>query len=137
MIHHLLGLAVLQRCRALQHQFEIARIAATLNGKNSSWVVLCYTEGTSFLHKAKSQWLSLCLRQALWPPLPHREQRRYLRYSRSLFVWELSHGMLRETFKLVFGFAVLGLILCVMGNVAPAGQTLFLLCHGRWFGARF
>ena len=33
----------------------------------------------------------------------------------------------QKTFKLVFGFAVLGLILCVVQTlVAPAGQTLFL-----------
>ncbi len=44
------------------------------------------------------------------------------------------HRMLRRLFKLVFGFAVLGLILCVADVVAPAGQTLFIH-YLWWFGS--
>ena len=69
-------------------------------------------------------WPSLCLRlSSLWPPLPLKERLRCLQYSRSLFVSQNA----QKTFKLVFGFAVLGLILCVVQTlVAPASQTLFL-----------
>ena len=100
--------------------------------------VIDYTEGTSFLHKVNpvaKLVFALELFAAAFAAQGTLEVLAVL--ALTICVGVVSQNA-QKTFKLVFGFAVLGLILCVVQTlVAPAGQTLFFIHHGRWFGARF
>ena len=89
--------------------------------------VIDYTEGTSFLHKANpvaKLVFALELFAAAFAAQGTLEVLAVL--ALTICVGVVSQNA-QKTFKLVFGFAVLGLILCVVQTlVAPAGQMLFL-----------
>ena len=89
--------------------------------------VIDYTEGTSFLHKANpvaKLVFALELFVAAFAAQGTLEVLAVL--ALTVCVGIVSQNA-RKTFKLVFGFAVLGLILCIVQTLAaPAGQVLFL-----------
>ncbi len=89
--------------------------------------VIDYTEGTSFLHKANpvaKLVFALELFVAAFVAQGTLEVLAVL--ALTILVGVISQNA-QKTFKLVFGFAVLGLILCVVQTlVAPAGHVLFL-----------
>ena len=89
--------------------------------------VIDYTEGTSFLHKANPVAKLVFALELFVAALAAQGTLEVLAVLALTICVGVFSQNAQKTVKLVFGFAVLGLILCVVQTlVAPAGQVLFL-----------